>query len=109
MMVLHIREPPMEQSPPADLSENPTVTLPSAAQLIGEHHPNVWAAFQQLGAAVSTAGPLARRTKRPVHLPLAIGANSRGPVHSHPRRGPAARRPTPERNYLAPLAPTPLQ
>src|SRR5258708_39899732 len=87
MMVLHIREPPMDQPPPADLSENPTVTLPSAAQLIGEHHPNVWAAFQQLGAAVSNAGPLDGRTKRLVHLALAIGANSRGAVHSHTRRG----------------------
>src|ERR1700730_12816402 len=108
MMVLHIREPPMEQSPPADLSENPTVTLPSAAQLIGEHHPNVWAAFQQLGAALSQTGPLDGRTKRLVHLALAIGANSHGAVHSHARRGLAEGLAAAELEHVALLAVTTL-
>ena len=98
----------MEQPAPADLSENPTVTLPSAAQLIGEHHPNVWAAFQQLGAAVSNAGPLDGRTKRLVHLALAIGANSRGAVHSHTRRGLAEGLATAELEHVALLAATTL-
>src|SRR6202045_4650495 len=87
MMVLHIKEPPMEQPPPADLSENPTVALPSAAQRIGKDYPDVWTAFQQLGAALNQAGPLDGRTKRLVHLALAIGADSHGAVHSHARRG----------------------
>jgi 4-carboxymuconolactone decarboxylase len=77
----------MEESTAADLSENPEVDLPLAPQQIANQHPVVWAALQQLGAAVNQAGPLDGRTKRLVHLALAIGANSRGAVHSHTRRG----------------------
>ena len=77
----------MERASPADFSENPEVGLPPAPQYIAEDHPNVWAALQQLGAALSQAGPLDGRTKRLVHLALAIGANSHGAVHSHARRG----------------------
>jgi alkylhydroperoxidase/carboxymuconolactone decarboxylase family protein YurZ len=98
----------LEQPPPADLSENPTVALPSAAQLIGNEHPDVWAAFQQLGAALSEAGPLDRRTKRLVHLALAIGANSYGAVHSHARRGLAEGLATAELEHVALLAATTL-
>jgi alkylhydroperoxidase/carboxymuconolactone decarboxylase family protein YurZ len=77
----------MDQSSPTDLSENPEVALPPVPDLIAQEHPDVWAALQQLGAALSQAGPLDGRTKRLVHLALAIGANSRGGVHSHTRRG----------------------
>ena len=77
----------MEKSTPADLSENPEVDLPLAPQQVAKQHPDVWAALQQLGAALNQAGPLDGRTKRLVHLALAIGANSRGAVHSHTRRG----------------------
>ena len=76
-----------DPSKPAELSENPEVGLPPAAQRIADEHPDVWAAFQRLGAAVSDAGPLDARTKRLVHLALAIGADSAGAVHSHARRG----------------------
>lgn len=72
---------------PAELSENPAVDLPTAAQSIARGHPEVWAAFQQLGAAVGEAGPLDGRTKRLVHLALAIGGATSGAVHSHARRG----------------------
>jgi alkylhydroperoxidase/carboxymuconolactone decarboxylase family protein YurZ len=81
------REAPMERSSPADLSENPAVDLPPAPQDIAKEHPDVWAALQQLGAALTHAGPLDGRTTRLVHLALAIGANSHGAVHSHARRG----------------------
>ena len=77
----------MGGSSPTDLSENPGVALPPAPQYIAKEHPDVWAAVQQLGAALSEAGPLDGRTKRLVHLALAIGANSNGAVHSHARRG----------------------
>ncbi len=77
----------MGKPTPADLSENPEVDLPVAAQHVATEHPDVWAAFQQLGSAVNQAGPLEQRTKRLVRLALAIGANSRGAVHSHTRRG----------------------
>jgi len=98
----------MEQPPPADLSENPTVALPSTAQLIAKDYPDVWAAFQQLGAAVNRAGPLDGRTKRLVHLALAIGANSHGAVHSHARRGLAEGLATAELEHVALLAATTL-
>lgn len=76
----------MENSTPAGLSENPDVDLPTATERIAKQHPEVWAALQQLGSAVNQAGPLDQRTKRLVHLALAIGANSFGAVHSHTRR-----------------------
>jgi alkylhydroperoxidase/carboxymuconolactone decarboxylase family protein YurZ len=77
----------MEEPSPTSLSENPAVALPRVTQDIAEEHPDIWAALQQLGAALSQAGPLDGRTKRLVHLALAIGANSSGAVHSHARRG----------------------
>ena len=77
----------MDQSAPAALSENPAVKLPPVTERIAAQHPQVWSALQNLGAAVSEAGPLDKRTVRLVHLALAVGANSRGAVHSHVRRG----------------------
>jgi len=77
----------MEKSSPADLSENPEVALPQVPEHIAKQHPDVWATLQQLGAALSHAGPLDGRTKRLVHLAFALAANSHGAVHSHARRG----------------------
>ncbi|MCW2686449.1 MAG: carboxymuconolactone decarboxylase family protein [Mycobacterium sp.] len=98
----------MEQSSPADLSENPAVTLPPVPQHIAKEHPDVWAALQQLGAALSQAGPLDGRTKRLVHLALALGVNSRGAVHSHARRGLAEGLSAAELEHVALLAGTTL-
>ena len=97
----------MEQSP-ADVSENPAVALPEAPQHIAKDHPDVWAAFQQLGAALNQAGPLDGRTNRLVHLALAIGANSHGAVHSHARRGLAEGVAAAELEHVALLAVTTL-
>ena len=77
----------MPASSPAEISENPAVALPPTPKDIAKDHPDVWAALQQLGAALSDAGPLDARSKRLVHLALAIGADSQGAVHSHARRG----------------------
>jgi alkylhydroperoxidase/carboxymuconolactone decarboxylase family protein YurZ len=98
----------MEPSSPAELSENPELDLPTAAQRIANGYPEVWAAFQQLGASVSEAGPLDGRTKRLVHLALAIGADSSGAVHSHARRGVAEGIPPAELEHVALLAVTTL-
>jgi alkylhydroperoxidase/carboxymuconolactone decarboxylase family protein YurZ len=98
----------MDPSTPADLSENPTVDLPTAAQRIADEYPAVWAAFQQLGASVSEAGPLDGTTKRLVHLALAIGADSSGAVHSHARRGLAEGIPPEALEHVALLAVTTL-
>ena len=49
-------------------------------------YPEVWRAYQQLGAAAAAAGPLDARAQRLVKLALAVGARSQGAVHSHARR-----------------------
>jgi 4-carboxymuconolactone decarboxylase len=92
----------------AELSENPAVDLPATAHRIADEYPEVWAALQQLGASVSEAGPLDGRTKRLVHLALAIGADSSGAVHSHARRGLAEGIPRAELEHVALLAVTTL-
>jgi len=63
-----------------------TENLPSGAAKIAKTHPNVWAAYQQLGTACAEAGPLDQRTLRLVKLAIAVGAESEGAVHSHCRR-----------------------
>jgi alkylhydroperoxidase/carboxymuconolactone decarboxylase family protein YurZ len=98
----------MDPSSPAELSENPAVDLPTTAQRVADEYPDVWAAFQQLGASVSEAGPLDGRTKRLVHLALAIGADSSGAVHSHARRGLAEGIAPAELEHVALLAVTTL-
>ncbi len=97
-----------DPSSPADLSENPAVDLPTPARRIAAEYPDVWAAFQRLGTAVSEAGPLDARTKRLVHLALAIGAASSGAVHSHARRALDEGIRTAELEHVALLAVTTL-
>jgi alkylhydroperoxidase/carboxymuconolactone decarboxylase family protein YurZ len=98
----------MKQTLPTDLSENPAVPLPPVPKRIAKEHPDVWAALQQLGTALSQAGPLDGRTKRLVHLALALGANSYGAVHSHTRRGLAEGLSAAELEHVALLAATTL-
>ena len=61
--------------------------LPAGAGKVADQYPEVWSAFQSLGAACAEAGPLDARTRRLVKLALAVGAGSEGAVHSHMRRG----------------------
>ncbi len=63
--------------------------LPSGARGVAERHPEVWKAYEALGHATSTAGPLSERERRLVKLALAIGTGSEGATHSHARRGQA--------------------
>lgn len=60
--------------------------LPDFLQGVIEEYPDVWKAYQDLGEACATAGPLDAKTVRLVKLALAIGAKSEGAVHSHTRR-----------------------
>lgn len=76
----------MDQQP-ADLGDSPEVELPRRAAQIAQEQPELWAAFQALGAVTGSAGPLDERTRRLVNLALAIGADSEGATHSHARRG----------------------
>ena len=60
--------------------------LPDFLQNVIEEYPEVWKAYQALGEACGTAGPLEPKTVRLIKLALAIGAKSEGAVHSHTRR-----------------------
>ncbi len=60
--------------------------LPDFLQDVIEEYPDVWKAYQGLGEACGTAGPLDPKTVRLTKLALAIGAKSEGAVHSHTRR-----------------------
>jgi len=60
--------------------------LPSGAAKIAKDHPEIWAAYEQLGAACAEAGPFDARTIRLVKLAIAVAAESEGAVHSHTRR-----------------------
>lgn len=60
--------------------------LPDFLEKVIETYPDVWQAYQDLGEACNTAGPLDEKTARLVKLALAIGAKSEGAVHSHARR-----------------------
>ncbi|MEX5516566.1 carboxymuconolactone decarboxylase family protein [Pseudophaeobacter sp. 1A09344] len=63
-----------------------TKSMPGAAGDLAEQHPDIWAAYSDLGKACADAGPLTDREKRLVKLALAVGAGSEGAVHSHTRR-----------------------
>ena len=60
--------------------------LPAGAQRLANRHPEIWAAYQKLGAACAEAGPLDEKTRRLVKLALAVASQSEGAVHSHTRR-----------------------
>jgi alkylhydroperoxidase/carboxymuconolactone decarboxylase family protein YurZ len=68
-------------------SDVASINLPGAAVHMAREHPELWEAFQQLGEEASRAGPLDARTRRLIHLALAIAASTEGATHSHARRG----------------------
>jgi alkylhydroperoxidase/carboxymuconolactone decarboxylase family protein YurZ len=68
-----------------DANSEPTV-LPPTADHVAQQQPELWDAYQRLGAASSAAGPLDGRARRLVHLSMAIAAGSEGATHSHARR-----------------------
>jgi alkylhydroperoxidase/carboxymuconolactone decarboxylase family protein YurZ len=67
-------------------SDTVNVKLPAAARHMASEYPDLWEAFERLGEAASRAGPLEPRTRRLIHLALAIAADSEGATHSHVRR-----------------------
>jgi alkylhydroperoxidase/carboxymuconolactone decarboxylase family protein YurZ len=60
--------------------------LPGAYATFQATFPNVFAAYEQLGAAVHAQGPLDEAARSLVKLALAIGVGSEGAVHSHTRK-----------------------
>ena len=98
----------MTASRPSKMTDAPEVPLPGAAGGVAHDKPEIWSAFQQLGAAASDAGPLDERSRRLVNLALAIGADSEGAIHSHCRRGLAEGLAREELEHVAYLAITTL-
>jgi 4-carboxymuconolactone decarboxylase len=68
------------------MSTDADFELPSAYQRFQASYPEVWQAYDQLGAAVHTHGPLDEKTRELVKLGQAIGVGSEGAVHSHTRK-----------------------
>jgi AhpD family alkylhydroperoxidase len=60
--------------------------LPKPYVNFQEQYPDVWQAYNQLGAAVHAAGPLDEKTRGLIKLALAIGAGREGAVHAHVRK-----------------------
>jgi alkylhydroperoxidase/carboxymuconolactone decarboxylase family protein YurZ len=60
--------------------------LPSAAGRIAREYPEIWRAYQQLGAACGDAGPLDTKTRHLLKIAVAMTARSEGATHSHVRR-----------------------
>jgi len=60
--------------------------LPEPYRQFQVTYPNVWAAYDQLGAAVHAQGPLDAKTRELVKLGMAIGGRQEGAVHAHTRK-----------------------
>jgi len=95
-------------SDPTEISDSPGVELPGTAGQVAREKPELWRAFQALGAATGAAGPLSEREQRLVNLALAIGGDSEGATHSHARRAVAEGLSAEELDHVAFLAITTL-
>lgn len=95
-------------SDPTKISDAPDVELPGIAGEVAREKPELWRAFQALGAATGAAGPLSEREQRLVSLALALGGDSEGATHSHSRRAIAEGLTPAELDHIAFLAITTL-
>lgn len=60
--------------------------LPASYRRFQEKYPNLWKAYDQLGAEAHKAGPMDEKTCELVKLGIAVGVQSEGAVHSHTRK-----------------------
>jgi AhpD family alkylhydroperoxidase len=60
--------------------------LPRPYEAFREAYPELWNAYEKVGAASHDAGPLEKKNRELVKLAMAIGAKLEGAVHSHTRR-----------------------
>src|SRR5881397_3656151 len=60
--------------------------LPKRYLQFQKRYPQVFQAYDALGAATAEAGPLDGKTRALVKLAIAIGGQMEGAVHSHTRR-----------------------
>jgi alkylhydroperoxidase/carboxymuconolactone decarboxylase family protein YurZ len=64
-----------------------TNDLPSSgAGRFAARFPDVWSAYQALGASAAASGPIDAHSRRLVKLAMAVGATSEGAVHAHARQ-----------------------
>ncbi|MFQ5421345.1 MAG: carboxymuconolactone decarboxylase family protein [Anaerolineae bacterium] len=59
---------------------------PQAHNRFLSEFPELAAAYEQMGTAVHTGGPLDEKTRQLVKLALAVGIQHEGAVHAHTRR-----------------------
>lgn len=60
--------------------------LPKQFQKFKEQYPEVAKAYEKLGTAVHTSGPLDDKTRALIKLGISAGARMEGAVHSHTRK-----------------------
>jgi 4-carboxymuconolactone decarboxylase len=60
--------------------------LPKAYENFKKTYPEVWQAYDRLGALIHDSGPVDKKTRELLKLAMAIGARLEGAVHSHTRR-----------------------
>ena len=63
-----------------------TGELPPVLEEFAAEYPQVWEAYNRLGEATASAGPLDEKTQRLLKLAIAIGSQRQGAVNSHTRR-----------------------
>ena len=61
-------------------------TLPKAYQRFAQEQPQIMRAYEDLGEATMTTGPLDRKSAELVKLGIAVGSRQEGAVHAHARR-----------------------
>ena len=93
-----------KKAPARRASDSSIARLPKMASCIAQENPELWQAFQRLGEQASRAGPIEARTRRLIHLALAIASGSEGATHSHTRRAIAEGIPPEELEHVAKLA-----
>jgi 4-carboxymuconolactone decarboxylase len=60
--------------------------LPKAYENFKTTYPEVWQAYDRLGAVIHDSGPMDKKSRELLKLAMAIGARLEGAVHSHTRR-----------------------
>jgi 4-carboxymuconolactone decarboxylase len=90
------------------LREEAVARIPDWYRSRRKRYPDVFEAYERLGEACRSAGPLAAREAALVKLGIAIGARLEGAVHSHVRRAVEAGATPDECRHAALLATTTL-
>jgi AhpD family alkylhydroperoxidase len=60
--------------------------LPKAYENFKKTYPEVWQAYDRLGALIHESGPMDKKNRELLKLAMAIGSRLEGAVHSHTRR-----------------------